>query len=185
MGWLDRFRRGRSYVVRENFQTLPQDQWTDDEYDHWFRNIPEAEAWAEWEAWSRQTIPHPAGIKFLRRGCLDMAREAARETDSDAPREFACLLRVEGETVEELVLIPGTVSGDEHAIFDMWMAPLDKAVKGSLHSHPDEHPYPSDADLELFEKHGEIHLILCRPYGPGDWRAYDFLGRPVALDVVD
>ncbi len=187
MGWFSRRRRkGRSYVVRADFESLPMDQWTDEEYDHWFRHLPEADAWAEWDHWSRQTQPHPAGIRCIRRSCLDMARESARETDSpDAPREFACLLRVEEDTIEELVLLPGTVSGDEHAIFDMWMAPLDKQVRGSLHSHPDEHPYPSDADFELFEKHGEVHLILCRPYGPTDWRAYDFAGRPVELSVVD
>ncbi len=205
MGLRDWFKRGkgREYFVREGFESLPMEEWTDDEYDHWFRNLPHEEAWAEWDAWSRKTRPHPNGIRRIRQSCLDMAREAARETDGQAMNEalargavrdddggtpgaeFASLLRVEGDTVTELVLLPGTVSGDEHAIFDMWMAPLDKDVRGSLHSHPDEHPYPSDADFELFEKHGEIHLILCRPYGPADWRAYDFTGHPVELEVVD
>lgn len=177
-------RRRREYVVREGFASLPRDQWTDDEYDHWFRSLPEADAWAEWDAWSRETFEHPNGIRRIRRDCLDMLREASRDTDADGPKEFACLLRVEGDTITEPVLIPGTVSGDEHAIFDFWMQPLDKDVRGSMHSHPDEHPYPSDADFELFEAHGEVHLILCRPYGPHDWRAYDFTGTPVHLDVV-
>lgn len=205
MGWFDRFRRprGRAYVVREGFESLPMEEWTDDEYDHWFRHLPEEDAWAEWDHWSRQTRDHPTGIRYLRRACLDMAREAARETDEEAIKEamargrglredggepgaeFACLLRVNGDTIEELVLLPGTVAGDEHAIFDSTMAGVDKAVRGSLHSHPDAHPYPSDADLEMFAQQGEVHLILCRPYGPDDWRAYDFAGHPVALEVID
>lgn len=197
--WFKR-RRGREYYVREGFEQLPPDQWTDDEYDHWFRHLPEEEAWAQWDAWSRQTIDHPKGITKIRRECLDMAREAAAETDRTAMAdaggatrmddggevgaEFACMLEVKGDTITQLVLLPGTVSGDEHAIFDASMGGIDSTVRGTLHSHPDEHPYPSDADLELFEKEGEVHLILCRPYGPDDWRAYDFRGMPVKLEVV-
>lgn len=187
MGILDRFRpRGRGRWIRAGYRDLPMEEWTDDEYDHWFASIPEEEAWAEWDAWSRETEPHPNGIRYLRRATLDLAREAARDIDSeDDPREFACLLDVRGDTIEELVLLPGTVAGDEHAIFNLWMQPVDKTVRGSLHSHPDTHPYPSDADFELFAHQGEVHLILCRPYGPDDWRAYDFRGVPVRIEVVD
>ena len=189
MGIKDLFRRrprGRELWIREDYRERPITEWTDDEYDHYMLHCTDEEYWAEWEAWSRQTQPHPRGITRIRRDCLDLAREAARDTDApERPREFACLLRVEGDTVTEPVLLPGTVSGDEHAIFDLWMQPVDKEVRGSLHSHPDEHPYPSDDDLELFAAHGEVHLILCRPYGPGDWRAYDFRGNPVDLEVVD
>ncbi len=197
--WFKR-RRGREYYVRENFQDLPPEEWTDDEYDHWFRHLPEEEAWAQWDAWSRQTIDHPKGITKIRRKCLDMAREAAAETDRQAiadaagavrgddggevGAEFACMLEVKGDTITQLVLLPGTVSGDEHAIFDASMGGIDSTIRGTLHSHPDTHPYPSDADFELFAQEGEVHLILCRPYGPEDWRAYDFRGMPVHLDVV-
>ncbi|MGB0652378.1 MAG: Mov34/MPN/PAD-1 family protein [Thermoplasmatota archaeon] len=180
MGWFKR-RRGREYVIREGFEKLPEEEWTDDEYDHWFNNLPEEEAWAQWETWSRQTVDHHT-IKYLRRGALDLARAAAKEGD---PLEFGAMLTVIGDTVEEIVLLPGTVQGDEHAIFQMWMQPVDSTINGSLHSHPDTHPYPSDADFALFEDHGEIHIILCRPYGPDDWRAYDHTGRPTRLKVVD
>ncbi|MGB1697029.1 MAG: Mov34/MPN/PAD-1 family protein [Thermoplasmatota archaeon] len=186
MGLFDWFRKpkGRELWLRPNYTELPQETWTDDEYDHWFLQLPEEDAWAEWDAWSKETRPHP-NVKHIRKACLEMALEAARGTDSlDDPREFACLLDVRGDTIEELVLLPGTIAGDEHAIFDTSMAPADKSVRGSLHSHPDEHPYPSDADLELFAVEGEIHLILCRPYGPNDWRAYDQRGIPTHLDVV-
>ncbi len=177
-------KKGKWREIRQGYQSLPRDQWTDDEEAHWWSHCSEEEYWAEWERWSRETVEHPH-IKKIKRGLLEMAREAAAATDADSPAEFACLLEVIGDTVTELVLLPGTVAGDEHAIFNLWMAPVDASVRGSLHSHPDEHPYPSDADFELFDKYGEIHLILCRPYGPGDWRAYAHDGTPVHLEVVD
>jgi proteasome lid subunit RPN8/RPN11 len=186
MGFFDWFKRprGRELWLRPNYQELPQKEWTEDEYDHWFLELPEEDAWAEWDVWSKETRPH-AKVKFLRQSCLEMALEAAKKTDSlDDPREFACLLDVQGETIEELVLLPGTVAGDEHAIFDMYMAPPDKNIRGSLHSHPDEHPFPSDADLDMFDSQGEIHMILCRPYGLDNWRAYDRRGVPTSLEVV-
>lgn len=189
MGFFDWFRskpKGREYWVRADYRDLPPTEWTDDEYDHYMAHCTDEEYWAEWERWSRETGPHPGGIKYLKRAALDLARQAAQDTDSSQdPREFACMLAVEGDTVTELVLLPGTVAGDEHAIFEFYMQPVDRSVRGTLHSHPDEHPYPSDADFELFDKHGDVHIILCRPYGPDDWRAYDFAGRPVHLDVVD
>lgn len=185
MGFFDFFKRkrGRELWLRPNYRDLPQAEWTDDEYNHWFLHLPEEDAWAEWDAWSRETRPHP-NVKFIRKSCLEMALEAARGTDAeDAPAEFACLLSVVDDTIEELVLLPGTIAGDEHAIFDLTMAPPDKNVRGSLHSHPDTHPYPSDADLELFGDNGEIHLILCRPYGLENWRAYDHKGIPTSLEI--
>lgn len=198
MGLFGRGRKGRWRTIREGYQDLPRQEWTEDEHEHWWQTCPEEDYWAEWEQWSRQTVRHHR-VKTVRREVLDMAREAARETDAraieaaggalrddggPAGAEFAALLRVEGDTIEELVLLPGTVSGDEHAIFDFLMQPVDMEVRGTLHSHPDEHPYPSDADFELFGAHGEVHLILCRPYGPDDWRAYDHTGQPIRLDVA-
>lgn len=173
--------KGRERWVRADYRDLPMEEWTDDEYDHFMATCSEDEYWAEWEAWSRETEAHPR-VKRVRADLLRMAAEAARASH---PQEFACLLRVEAGTVTELVLLPGTVQGDEHAIFQLWMQPVDRSVRGSLHSHPSPHPYPSDADFELFEKHGEIHIILGHPYGPGDWRAYGHDGTPVHLEVVE
>jgi proteasome lid subunit RPN8/RPN11 len=186
MGLWDRFRRRpREWFVRADYRGRPENEWTDDEHDHYMATCSDDEYWAVWERWSRQTEPHAKGIDKIRRTCLQLAREAARDTDhADDPKEFAALLRVERDTITELVLLPGTVSGDQHAIFNLWMQPVDREVRGTLHSHPDEHPYPSDDDFALFAKEGSIHIILCRPYGPRDWRAYDHTGQPVHLEVV-
>lgn len=182
MGFLDRLLgRRRNYIeVRANYRDLPRDQWSDDEHDHFMRTCTEAEYWAEWERWSRLTYEHPS-IARIKRSVHELAREAARDS---FPQEFAGLLRIKGDTITELVLLPGTVQGDAHAIFSLGMKPVDRTINGTLHSHPDNHPYPSDADFELFEHEGTIHLILCEPYGPDDWRAYDHTGVPIGLEVI-
>ncbi len=183
MGFFDflRRKRGRELWLRENYRELPVTEWTDDEYDHFMATCSDEEYWAEWDHWSRQTSEHPR-VKKIRRSCLALGNEAARHS---YPQEFACLMRVEGDTITELVLLPGTIQGDEHAIIGLWNQPVDREVRGSLHSHPDDHPYPSDADFELFSAHGEIHLILSEPYDESSWRAYNHDGRPVTLEIVD
>lgn len=182
MGFLGRLfgKKGKWKTIRADYRTRPQDEWTDDEWDHFWATCSTEEYWAEWERWSRDTYEHPT-IRKVKRSVLDLARQAAQ---ASMPHEFGALLRVKGDTITELVLLPGTVQGDAHAIFHFGMLPVDRTINGSLHSHPDEHPYPSDADFELFEKHGAIHLILCTPFGPDDWRCYDHTGLPTFLEVV-
>lgn len=155
-------------------------EWTEDEHDHYMQTCSEEEYWAEWEAWSRQTVAHPR-VRFVRRGVLDLALAAGRDS---FPDEFAAMVRVEGDTVTELMVLPGTIGGDEHAILPIYNTAVDRTIRGTLHSHPDTHPYPSDADLELFSHHGDIHFILGEPYGPDDWRAYDHTGQPVHIEVI-
>ncbi len=183
MGWLGRLfgrRRGREYVVRADFETRPMEEWTDDEYDHWMNTTTEENYWGEWERWSHETVPH-ATIKHVRQQVIDLAREAAK---ASMPQEFGCFLRVVKSTVTELVLTPGTIQGDRHAIFQFSALPVDRTIRGTLHSHPSPHPYPSDADFALFEKHGQVHIIFGSPFGPDDWRAYDHTGQPISLMVV-
>lgn len=167
-------------AIRGNYRSLPEDQWTDDEFDDWYASLSDQEYWKYWEDWSRKAEPHPT-IKAVRRSVLQMAAEAAK---ASYPQEFGCMLRVEKGVIAELILVPGTIQGDRHAIFQFHMLPVDRSIKGTLHSHPSPHPYPSDADFALFEKHGSIHIIYGRPYGPGDWRCYDHAGTPRSLKVV-
>jgi proteasome lid subunit RPN8/RPN11 len=173
-------KKGKERWVRADYRSLPREQWTEDEEEHWWQTCSDEEYWAHWEKWSRETYDHPTVTK-IKRGVIELAREAAK---ASFPQEFAALLRIKRDTIQELILLPGTIQGDEHAIFMFGNAPVDISLRGTVHSHPDPHPYPSDADFELFEAHGVIHLIFCEPYGPGDWRAYDHTGLPTHLDVV-
>lgn len=173
-------RKGKWREIRQDYRGLPPHEWTEDEEAHFWATCSDEEYWDTWEQWSREAEEHPR-VKRVRQDVLDLAFEAAKESH---PQEFACLMRVEDATITELVLLPGTVQGDEHAILDLWMQPVDREVRGSLHSHPDHHPYPSDDDFQLFAYHGEIHIILCMPYHGDAWRAYSHDGRPVRLEVI-
>ena len=82
------------------------------------------------------------------------------------------------------MLLPGTISGDSHAIFKMHMMPVDYNLVGTVHSHPSSSFYPSNTDLVLFQKHGRIHIITANPFNYGTWRAYDFSGNKVELRIV-
>ena len=120
----------------------------------------------------------------IKRKCLEMIFESAKST---FPKEFGALLRVDSEkkdTIIELVLLPGTISGDSHAIFRLHMLPIDFTVVGTVHSHPSPSPYPSDADLHLFGKKGKIHIIAAEPYNENSWKAYNFSGEEVKIEVV-
>ncbi len=88
--------------------------------------------------------------------CLDIILEGAK---SIYPNEFGGLLRVDNQaknTIIEVILLPGTISGGSQALFKLHMLPIDFSIIGTVHSHPSGVPIPSGADLELFDKYGKI-----------------------------
>jgi proteasome lid subunit RPN8/RPN11 len=116
--------------------------------------------------------------------CLSLIFECAK---SEFPREFGGLLRVDPEektTINEIVLLPGTISGDAHAIFRMHMLPIDFSIVGTVHSHPSYSAKPSSADLQLFGKHGKIHIICANPFTYDSWKAYNHKGEEIILDII-
>ena len=120
----------------------------------------------------------------IKRKCLNLIFECAKDS---YPNEFGGLLRVDDEkkdVISELVVLPGTISGDSHAIFKLHMLPIDFSIVGTVHSHPSPSPYPSDADLHLFRKHGRIHIISASPYDVDSWKAYDFNGNQVDIEII-
>lgn len=120
----------------------------------------------------------------IRRKCLDLIFECAK---SNFPNEFGGLLRVDDDikdVISELVILPGTISGDSHAIFKMHMLPIDFSIVGTVHSHPSPSANPSDADLHLFRKHGRIHIIAAKPFNKDSWKAYDHNGKEIEIKVI-
>jgi proteasome lid subunit RPN8/RPN11 len=120
----------------------------------------------------------------IKKKCLDLILESAK---SSYPKEFGALLRVDSKdkfTINELVLLPGTISGDSHAIFRLHMLPVDFSIVGTIHSHPSPLPYPSEADLALFRKHGKVHIITAKPYDYASWKAYDYEGKKIDIKVI-
>lgn len=120
----------------------------------------------------------------IKKNCLELIFESAK---SSYPNEFGALLRVDEEhrdTITELVLLPGTISGDAHAIFRMHMLPIDFSIVGTVHSHPSSNPYPSEADKILFRNHGSVHIIVAHPFNLSSWRAYRYTGEEIKLEVI-
>ncbi|HEX9907304.1 MAG TPA: Mov34/MPN/PAD-1 family protein [Thermoplasmata archaeon] len=124
-----------------------------------------------------------ANVRSIRRKTLKMIMEASK---SSYPNEFAGFLSAEKGVINELVLIPGTLSGERSALFKMHMLPVDFRVVGTVHSHPSGECYPSGADLDLFRKYGWIHIIVCEPYDDDSWACFNGRGEEVRrLKVVD
>ena len=120
----------------------------------------------------------------IKRKCLDLIFECAK---SSYPNEFGGLLRVDEDNknvISEIVILPGTISGDSHAIFKLHMMPIDFSIVGTVHSHPSPSANPSDADLQLFRKHGRIHIIAANPYTKTSWKAYDFNGKLAEIKII-
>jgi proteasome lid subunit RPN8/RPN11 len=121
-------------------------------------------------------------IRGITRDCLHLIMEASRSTH---PNEFAGLLSAEKENITEVVILPGTISGSSHAVFQLHMAPIDFSLVGTVHSHPAYSSLASDADFHLFQKYGRIHIIISMPYTMDSWRAYARDGTQVNLEIVE
>ncbi|MFQ5838817.1 MAG: Mov34/MPN/PAD-1 family protein [Thermoplasmata archaeon] len=121
-------------------------------------------------------------VRSIRRETLEMILEASR---GSYPNEFGAMLRAEGEAVSEILLLPGTIAGQSHAIFQLHMMPIDFSVVGTVHSHPGPDARPSPEDLEFFQRIGYIHIIAAYPFDEGSWRAWGRDGNPYPLEVVD
>jgi proteasome lid subunit RPN8/RPN11 len=121
----------------------------------------------------------------IKQKCLDLIFASSK---SNFPQEFGALLRVDRvnkNTIIEVVLLPGTISGDSHAIFHLHMLPVDFSVVGTVHSHPSSIARPSEADLDLFSHFGRIHIIVgVTPFGGVSWKAYDYTGHEVSIEII-
>lgn len=103
---------------------------------------------------------------------------------SSHPREFAGVLRAEGDTVKEVLLLPGTLSSGESAVLRLHMLPIDPSACGTVHSHPSPSLRPSGADMALFSKFGHVHILVAFPYDERSWKAYNHRGEEIKLEVV-
>ncbi|VVB87093.1 putative metalloprotease [uncultured archaeon] len=103
---------------------------------------------------------------------------------SSAPDEFAGMLSATGEVITDVVLVPGTESGETSAVMQLFMLPNISTI-GTVHSHPSGNRRPSSEDLELFDRKGMYHIIVGAPFNESSWTCYDNKGEQVRLEVVD
>jgi proteasome lid subunit RPN8/RPN11 len=120
----------------------------------------------------------------IERKCLNLIFEVAKST---YPKEFGGFLRVDSDhknIISELIILPGTIQGNSHTIFKLHMMPVDFNIVGTVHSHPSTSFYPSNADYQLFQKHGKIHIISAYPYTYHTYKSYNNLGNIIQIEIV-
>ncbi|MEM0158133.1 MAG: Mov34/MPN/PAD-1 family protein [Thermoplasmataceae archaeon] len=117
----------------------------------------------------------------IRSKVLRMVMEASKDS---YPLEFGAFMRADGDLIYEIAILPGTIQGDRHTMFFMYMKPIDFSLVGTIHSHPSGVPVPSEADLSMFSNTGAIHIIVAHPYGIGDFAAYNRKGERIDIRVV-
>lgn len=120
-------------------------------------------------------------IKGIALDTLNFILEASK---SMAPEEFAGLLQEKDGIITEVLILPGTESSDTNAVLKLYMMPNIKAA-GSVHSHPGPNRRPSKADLRLFSKTGNCHIIVGHPYDIYSWTCYDREGNVRELQVLN
>ncbi len=112
---------------------------------------------------------------------LEMVNASAKES---YPNEFLATMRAEKGIITEIILVPGTISNYHSGTFQLHMLPIDLSVVGTVHSHPGPSNRPSDEDLHLFGRFGNTHIITCMPFNLKSWRAYNYRGDLVELEVL-
>ena len=117
----------------------------------------------------------------IEREVLEMVNESAKDT---FPNEFVATLRAEEGVVTEVLLLPGTIQGTRSGVLLLHMLPIDFSVVGTVHSHPSHSNHPSGADLALFGRFGNTHVITCLPFDLNSWQAYDYNGKEIELEII-
>jgi len=115
-------------------------------------------------------------------GLIDAINEAAVQT---YPNEFVAALRAEKGVINELLMLPGTISGETSGTLMLHMLPIDFSVVGSVHSHPGYSARPSEADLAFFSHFGSVHIITCLPFDRTSYRVYNLNGERIELPVIE
>lgn len=115
------------------------------------------------------------------------------------PNEFMALMRADsskrlhvrdpikedGRIITDILMIPGTKSGNAMASLREDMIPTNVGGIGTVHSHPSGSTRPSNEDLQTFSKKGKRHIIVGKPYTTESWQCYNSKGEPVELPVLD
>ncbi|MGV9171828.1 MAG: Mov34/MPN/PAD-1 family protein [Promethearchaeia archaeon] len=101
------------------------------------------------------------------------------------PNEILGLLRVKGGVASEFILPPGASTNESSGIFSPNRMGVDQSVQGSVHSHPNGNPYPSQADLRGVFRKKEFNFIIAAPYkSQKDVKCFDQLGNELKFRIV-
>jgi proteasome lid subunit RPN8/RPN11 len=120
-------------------------------------------------------------IRGIRQELLELLFQMGRAAH---PGEFVALLKEREGVIDEVNLLPGTVSGEDSASLLVDMMPLSTHLAGSCHSHPNGVLRPSRADVHFFPRTGRYHIIIGYPYKPDNWRCFSADGQPCSMEVI-
>jgi proteasome lid subunit RPN8/RPN11 len=120
-------------------------------------------------------------IRGIRQDLLSLLLQMGRDAH---PNEFVALLMERDGVIDEVNLLPGTVSGEDSASLLYDMMPLSTHIAGSCHSHPNGVLQPSGADIRFFPRNGRFHVIIGYPYSEHDWRCFSSDGQHYRMGVV-
>ncbi len=118
----------------------------------------------------------------MRKKVLRLIMESSK---SSYPNEFGAFLRAKHHIIYEIVLLPGTISGGSAVIYNLLAKPIDFTIVGSVHSHPSGFPIPSGADMEMFARTGDIHIIVAYPFTMESWKAYNRNSEEIEVKIID
>ncbi len=117
----------------------------------------------------------------IKREVLKLIMESSK---SSYPNEFGAFLRAKYKIIYEIILLPGTISGGRSVLYNLLMKPIDFTIVGSVHSHPSGFPIPSEADLQMFDRTGDIHIIVAYPFTMDSWKAYNRHGEEIEVKII-
>lgn len=137
-----------------------------------------------WKKKKNEIQEQKRAVWGIKKNVLNLIFEVAKETH---PNEFSAILKAEEGVINEIMLLPGTIQGDSHAILFLNNAPFDIKLRnvGIVHSHPSYSNKPSLADLQMFSHFGNTNIIVAYPYNENTWKCYDLNGNVVKLEVID
>jgi len=120
-------------------------------------------------------------IRGIRKETLHLLLQMGRDAH---PNEFIAVLTERGGVIDEVNLLPGTVTGEDSAHIFYDMLPRSPNVAGSCPSHPNGVRRPSDADILFFPRTGRYHFIIGYPYRENNWRCFSPDGQECRMEVV-
>lgn len=119
-------------------------------------------------------------VKKIASDTIDFILESCKASH---PHEFGALLEADGETIINVIYLPGTDTTRRSVSLRTWMMP-NMPHAGSVHSHPSGAAHPSEQDL-IFFRANEVNIIVGNPYTRDSWNAFDNNGNLVQIEIVD
>ncbi|MDO8627309.1 MAG: Mov34/MPN/PAD-1 family protein [Candidatus Diapherotrites archaeon] len=118
----------------------------------------------------------------IKRNVLESVQLASKRI---YPNEFISLLSgdKDKELIDSLIIVP-SIFGRDFSSTSFDLVPFNSGMLGSVHSHPSPNNLPSDADLEVFQKTGRVHIIIGYPYNYKSFNLYNYKGEKISFEIV-